>query len=331
MHRNYIFNIGLALILLPVCTARADVRYTTEIKLGSGPAKSDGKAESTGAMRTTTFVKDNNERVESSMKIGPMQMNSVTITLCGQKRVLKLDPALKMYTSERMGAPSYSPVAASPGIPGGPKPRSSSKKKGEGKIITTFTVQDMGREKLNNLDTQHSMLTIRTQSSGCPGDSDNTMKMEMWVAPIPTVNCPDRYADGPSVLAGDGDADDGCKITYEFKGDVDAAKKLQGGMVVQMKMYDKDKVVMMQELREHSLALLDKTLFEVPADFKQVTPEQFAKMQQDAMMKAIMQGTGKDTEEAMREDAEADAEDAVEAKKEEKPKRPKIKIPGLPF
>ncbi len=309
-----IFAAGALAALAP--PARADVRYTTQMSFGDpAAAKKDQQGPN---MRTTTFVKDNNERVETSMQMGPIQMKTVSLTL----KNINVGPMM--------------PGGMSGGSMPGMRPKPKAAPGGAtGKVILTYTVQDMGSEKLLNLDTRHVMVTMRTQSSGCAGNSDTTMKMEVWTAPIKVLNCPERFASHEA--SGDtGDGGGECKIVTETKGDVDKIKDVFSGMIVQQKFYQGDKVTMVQSLREHSLAALDPALFAVPADFRKVTEAEFAKAQQEAMQKNMMRGMQapeEPDEKAVENDADApEAATDAEVKKEEAPKKKqRIKIPGLPF
>jgi hypothetical protein len=276
---------GLLAAALSAPPARADLRYTTETKLGA--AASTGNAEQDAAaakmmptLRTTTFYKNMNERQETRMNMmGMYEANEVTLTLCDQQQTYSMDPALKIYTVAPIGGGTFQPPSQAPGKP------AKTEKTGEGKLITTFSVQDLGTEKLQNLDTRHSLVTVRTQTSGCLGAADATVKFEVWVAPKQITPCPARYA--PSrVVAGP----NGCSITYEVKGDTKGMEKAMGGMVVQQKFYIDDKASMTQELRDYSEAALDAALFTVPADYKKVTQAEYDKAKAEAMRKAMMGG-----------------------------------------
>jgi hypothetical protein len=159
-------------------------------------------------------------------------------------------------------------------------------KTGAGRMVTTYTVKDLGREKLQNLDTRHAMVTMEIQTSGCLGVSQSSIQYEVWVAPKSVKPCAEQFS--PSrVVAGA----NGCSITYEAKGDVAAMQEAMSGMVVQQKFYTGDKVTMTQELRDFSEAALDASLFTVPADYKQVTQAELDQARADAMRKAMMRFT----------------------------------------
>lgn len=272
---------GLLLAVAALAPARADLRVTSQMVMGGADAS---QAKAAGpAFRTTTLYKNMDERQETTIDMmGLFQSNEVTLTLCKQQQTITMDPALKIYTVEPIGGAAYQP----PSQPADKKAKAvKSEKSGSGKMVTTFTVQDLGKEKLQNLDTRHSMVTTRVQTSGCLGDSDNTFKFEVWTAPKNIQHCPEQYAPVRTVAGANG-----CTITYEAKGDTAAMQKAMDGMIVQQKFYMGDKVSMVQELREWSEAALDASLFTVPADYKMVTKEEYDKAKASAMQKGMMQG-----------------------------------------
>lgn len=316
---GYALAIGLALM---ATSSRADLRYTTQMAFGEpGSERTVGQGS-----RTTTFVKNNDERVESVIAIGPIAMKSVTLILCQKKQVLQLDPELKIYTVSPLNAAPASLIGASNMAPGRSGPATPKAKTGTGKIVMTYAVEDKGTEKVLNLDARHSIITIQTQSSGCAGNATTTMKMEVWTAPIQTVNCPARFVGTDSSGASDAGDTDGCKVSYEFRGDVEKMKEIFSGMIVQQKLYQDDRVVMTQTLREHSLAELDPALFTVPADFRKVSEDEFNSARQSAIQKRMISNIGKAREDDTPEDEETPPDDDTGSK----PKR-RIRIPGLPF
>ena len=315
-------SLGLLSLACTASPVHADVRYTTEMAYGGEKADKDDEDAAGGKMQTTTYVRQKRERVEMLMAFGPIKQTTITITQCDKQQTIQLDTKLKIYTVSALGGPP----AATPPLPGGrPNRKAAEAAPGEGKVVSTFTVQDMGKEKIGELMTRHSMLTTRTQTSGCIGASDTTSKMEMWTADIKTFYCPERYASGHTAPN-----ENGCKITYETKGDTDALKDIYGGMIVQQKMYQDDKVMLTQKLKDYSEKELDAALFEAPAGFKEVTAKEFADAEQKAMLDGLRNlgkeaGDGAAEDEGKLEDKPADT-----AKKKKKKDGLPIPIP-MPF
>lgn len=334
------------ILLAGALSAHADVRYTTQMTMGGAEAPSDAQAMPEGmampAIRTTTYVKDMHERVETSMHMGPIKMDTVTLTLCDKHQSIKMDPSLKIYTVGPIGALALGfPTQARPGSP---DMRMSGGKPGVGTVTTTVTAQDLGRESVAGRDAHHFKVTMRMQSEGCIGKDDNTFAMEEWVAPLKGgLVCPERYA--PTRITTN---ERGCKITYAIKGDLSTFKEIGAGMIVRMIMYGsgKDaKPVAEQNLRAYSTALLDASLFAPPIDYKEVTAADFEKQQGDAMRKSMIGGMG-DMFKPPADDSGSQGSDSTPPGGDANPpadssgdktpppapkKHPKFKLPRLPF
>ena len=314
--------IGVACLTAPSFSsigAKADVRYVTEMKMDGGDEKEAAdEGQPAGSMQTTTYIKDRRERVETNMNFGPFKKTSITITQCDKQQTLQIDPKLKIYTVAPIGGPPAVMPANPMGSQG--RPARQEGKPGEAHVINTFSVKDMGTEKIGDLTTHHAILTTRTQTSGCMGDSDTSAKIEVWTGSIKTFYCPERYASGRTVPN-----ERGCKVTYETKGDTSALKDIFGGMIVQQKIYQDDKVTMTLKLKDYSQDALNDSLFQQGADFKEVSAQEFEKAQQKAMMDQMLHGGGKE---------DADASDTNEEKNKDNPppkkKKKGFKIPGLP-
>lgn len=231
--------------------AGADVRYTTKNKVPNSPVES----------RISTFVKGKRQRVETVTDMGQIKINTVALTLCDKHENIQLDTELKIYTSTPMGGGSD---AKSDGATG------------KGEMISTYTVKDMGKEKIANLDAHHWMVSTHQKGSGCVGTVDTTMKSEVWVAPVQTLNCPESGAY----------AQPNCKVTMVEKGDVKLMRAAYRGMIVKMITYMGEQKVSEQEFVDYSTAALADSLFAVPADYKKVTQAEFQQQQQQKMMKA---------------------------------------------
>jgi hypothetical protein len=317
-----------------VC-ANADVRYVTEMSMAG--ADSDAKTQEDpaddksqkgrtgGSIQTTTFIKDRRERVETNMNFGPFKRTSISITQCDKQQTIQMDPNLKIYTVAPIGGP---PAA----MPSGPMTRPGRAPRAEGKpgeahVINTFSVQDMGKEKIGDLMTHHALITTRTQTSGCLGDSDNTVKMEVWTGTIKTFYCPERYTSGRTIPN-----ERGCKVTYETRGDMDALKDVFGSMIVQQKIYQGDKVMMTQKLKDYSQDALDAGLFQPGADFKEVSAQEFAQAQQKAMMAQILHDGGQESDapDAAKKEDDKQGDNKQGDEPPKKKKKKGFKIPGLP-
>jgi len=324
-----------ALLFAGTLAAHADVRYTSQMTMGGAVTPADATAEPEGAVmpavRITTYVKEMRERVETSLHIGPVTMDTVTLTLCDKHQSIKMDPALKIYTVGPIGALTF-------GAPGQGQPQGMAMtegKPGVGAVTTTVSAQDLGREKVAGRNSRHFRLTMRTQTDGCIGKADNTLVMEDWVAPLQGgLVCPERYAPTRTITN-----ERGCKITYAFKGDIAALKDIGTGMVVRMIIYEDakgTKPVAQQDLRDYSTALLDSSLFAPPADYTEVSAEDFQKQEADAMRKNMMGGMGDMFKPPADDTGSKGSAPPADSSPDKVPppapkKRPKGKFPRLPF
>src|SRR5690349_10226867 len=120
------------------------------------------------------------------MEMGAVKTNTVTLTNCDKRQIITMDPDLKLYTVTSMdgGSPEGTPTSGEPA-------RSSNEKEDTGRVVTTYNIQDLGMEKVGDINAHHYMLTMRMERSGCAGKGDSTMKMETWVAPgqLGGLNC----------------------------------------------------------------------------------------------------------------------------------------------
>ena len=315
--------------------ARADMKYTAESRMTGAETKSPSQV-------ITTAVRKNQKRVETLLNMGPVQRNTVTLTLCDKKQEITLDPQLKLYTVAPLGQSqnqTKDQATASAGTAGTATQQST------GKIISTYSVQDLGEETVADIKTRHYRINNRIQSSGCAGDLDFTSKMEIWVADLREPSDCELTSYDPTQAYSRGKND--CRITVEQRGDAATFTRVFSGLIMRYRMYDEtgNKLVMTQEVTSLSRARLeDDALFTVPAGFKQVSTEEFQKAQSEAMMKAMsqpQQGNGSESSETgnntgadngdQAEPAEAPKEKTPAEKKEEEPKarprRPRFRLP----
>lgn len=328
-------------LLMQMMSVQADLKHTRETRMGQDPKAAPMQA-------ITTYVRKNARREEMRQSYGPVQMNSVTLTLCEKKQSIRLDPKLKIYTVASLDDNGM-PI---PDAPATPAPRDTDPA-GTGKVVMTTSVKDLGEETIAGFKTRHYMITNQIQMSGCVGDTNTNTKMEIWVADI---------REPMACETGDGDVSKAyssmkpnCKVTFEQKGDKDAYSKAFNGMIVRMKMYNGDKVMMIQDTTSLSQAKIeDDSLFTVPADYKKVSDDEFQKAQSKAMMDAMMSGAqqgnaGGDDNDGDNDNDAGDAaagnadngaeqeangqeeqpvEEPKQAPKKEEKKKKKFKLPG---
>ena len=243
------FLVAGCLMSLVSGMAGADVRYTLKVKTPGSPVESS----------MTTSVKGKRERMEMVTDMGTVKMTQVTLTMCDKHQTAQVDDELKIYTLTPMGAEAAKGGGAA----------------GKGEIVNTYTVKDLGKEKIAKIDAHHWMVTTRTQASGCAGNTDTTTRVELWSAPIQVLNCPDRVNyNQPN-----------CQVKFTEKGDVKFMRAAYDGMIVKLISYMGEKPTSQQEIVDYSTAALADSLFNIPADYKLVTAAEWQQQQQQKMMK----------------------------------------------
>lgn len=247
-------------------TAYADVRYTKKVTFNQGDAEGM-------SMHTTTFLKNRRERIDTVMQAGPMKIQQSELTLCDLEKRARLDSELKIYTSS-----SLRPHLADSRNPMGEEKKAEPEvKPGTGTYTMTYKVQDLGVEKVANLDTHHYRMQILMESTGCAGESKNTIDREVWIADLPRLVCPVLDATGDFSM-------EQCKIKVIQKGDVQLYMAATRSEPVKEILYQDGKAMMTTELTEYSSAALDDSWFTLDG-MKQVSDGEFQQQVQSKMMR----------------------------------------------
>ena len=312
------FAISAVSLCLLSIACRADVKYTQVMKMGDGKVPVNS---------ITTFIKDGAERTEMAMQYGPMKVNNVALTLCAEKQTIQLDPALKIYSVAPMDGDETKPDDAGDADnvdkPQG-KPRT-------GKITSTVAVKKLDDETVGDYKCRHAMIETQTKMEGCAGNGEIKSKVEIWTADykLPNLDCRKNFDPMkmmPRMMGGD------CKIAFEQKGDVAAMGEAMRGLVVKMKFTAPDgKTAMTQEITSLSDAKLDDALFTIPADFKQVSEQEFQKQRAQAMLQAMKGGAAQDDDAANGDNGDANQNDNADhndARGDDEPKDEAAKDAG---
>lgn len=262
------FVCGTALLATLVAPSWADIRYTTEMTMEQG-------GESQPTMTMVTQVKGKRERVDMKMEMGPMKMQRTTLTLCDLRQRMEVSDAAKVYTVGPLNPSSQMAATAQRAKSEGPK------KTGTGQMITTVTVKDLGPEKIGQFNTEHYIINMTMETSGCAGNDKNSFDSEVWVsAAVPVFSCPDIWQ--PNYAT----EDDGCKISYVMKGDVKQFMAIHNGLVVQRKFKQPGGGAMVQRVSSYEgNVTLNAADFQAPAGYTKVSSGEF----EQAAMKAMMQ------------------------------------------
>ncbi|HEX8685472.1 MAG TPA: hypothetical protein VF654_03195, partial [Pyrinomonadaceae bacterium] len=247
-----LFKAGrVALLLLCAASAAAEARADVKIK-----SRQTVQGQS---YDNATYIKGKRQRTEG------MGGQSVTIQQCDLRRDVQIMPAMRAYTVrpyETGGAQAAGATA--------PGTRQTVEQAKGGLVTSTITTRDTGeRKQMFGHTARHIITTIETKSSpdACT-PVDTRMETDGWYIDAAfALDCDlersAAYQNRPQ--AG------GCNDRYQTK-QVGAAKR--GYPVYEkMTMFEKDgreSFSMVNEVVELSQATLDASLFEPPADFREV-------------------------------------------------------------
>ncbi len=208
----------------------------------------------------TSYIKGKRQRTENSG--GQM----ITIEQCDLRRNLQLMPAAKVYTVQPYDEASPSSNTTT-GHTTHPQPSAVTK---GGLITSTVTLKDTGERKQMFGYTARHIITTMVMESSPDACSQSNMRMEIdgwYIDATFALDCDinRQYTYRPPVKAG------GCRDRYETK-TIGTAKK---GFAVYEKMTmlagnGAQSFSTTNEVVEISQATLDQSLFEVPADYRQV-------------------------------------------------------------
>jgi len=250
MRKQTILRTALAIACLLAVTGIAGADTKVKSRQNSGGQ----------TYENTSYIKGKRQRTENSG--GQM----VTIEQCDLRRNLQLMPAAKVYTVQPYDDASPSSNTTNTHTT---HPQPSAVTKG-GVITSTITLKDTGERKQMFGYTARHILTTMVMESSPDACSQSNMRMEIdgwYIDATFALDCDSnrQYTYRPSVKAG------GCRDRYESK-TIGTAKK---GFPVYEKMTMQGAngaqgFSTINEVVEISQATLDQSLFEVPADYRQV-------------------------------------------------------------
>jgi hypothetical protein len=257
----------LALLLLFAATAAAEARADVKIK-----SRQTMQGQS---YENATYIKGKRQRTES------MGGQSVTIQQCDLRRDIQIMPAMKAYTVNPYG----DSAAAAANAPATGTRQTVEQTKG-GLVTSTVTTRDTGeRKQMFGYTARRIITTIETKSApdACT-PVDSKMETDGWYIDAAfALDCDLERAGAYQNRRQTG----GCQDRYQMK-TVGSAKR--GYPVYEkMTMFEKDgreSFSMVTEVVELSQATLEASLFEPPADYREVKDFSAA-----AMMASASSGT----------------------------------------
>ena len=207
----------------------------------------------------TTYIKGKRQRSES------MNGMMINLTQCDLRRGVQLNSQTKTYMINSFGE------TVQPGAKTSATTDANGVVQAGGRVTTTITTKDTGeRKQMFGFTARHLIITMESVSSPDACNKMNTkMQTDGWYIDAEFVlDCDYGYQgyNGSSSRAG------GCRDKYEMK-TVGTAKR--GYPVYEkMTMFDdsgKETMSIVNEVVELSKATLEAALFEVPADYREVS------------------------------------------------------------
>lgn len=228
--------------------------------IASADVKIKAKQTMSGqSYENTTYIKGKRQRSES------MNGMMISLTQCDLRRGIQLNSQTKTYVvnafdTGRPAAAKFTAVADKNGVV-----------QAGGRVTTTVTVKDTGeRKQMFGFTARHLIITLETVSSPDACNKTNTkMQTDGWYIDAEfALDCDMGYQNYNSYNNKAG----GCKDKYDMK-TVGTAKR--GYPVYErMTMFDesgKESFSMISEVVELSKETLEPSLFNVPADYREVS------------------------------------------------------------
>jgi hypothetical protein len=267
-----LFHAGrIALMLLCAASAAAEARADVKIK--------SRQTMQGQTYENATYIKGKRSRTES------MGGQSVTIQQCDLRRDIQIMPAMRAYTVR----PYDDGSAPAANVPASAEKRQTVEKTAGGLITSTITTRDTGeRKQMFGYTARHIIVTVETKSSpdAC-SPVDTKMETDGW------------YIDATFQLVCDLERTSGYYNPQQTGGCRDRFQTKQVGsgkrgypVYEKMTMFEKDgreSFSWVNEVTEISQATLDASLFEPPADFREVKDFSGA-----SMMTAATRSSGDD-------------------------------------
>ncbi len=260
-------------------SARADLTTTTETRVMG----EDGR---TNVYKETKYLRENVERIDAEENIGTVKQTETTLNLCEKDQQIKYDPKFKIYK-----------VAP---LPTNPKPAEKVWTDAEkvvmktGSVVSTMKLEPLGEQVIAGIQTHGFRMTSKSEWTGCgeklkmPEMDD--FQIEIWFSDIePILSCLSKKQGVPLEMPQGGmEIKDGCKITYEFKGDVELMKENTHRLVMKTKTSQEGKnFSYTQEITGVSTFKLDDEVFAVPAFSKEVGEDEYKNARQQSLSRDL--------------------------------------------
>ena len=231
---------------------------------GAGFADVKLKSKQTMAGQTyesTTYIKGKRQRSET------MNGSMVSLTQCDLRRSVQLNPASRTY----MVSPFAETTTRTVTRAAAPSTGKSGVAETGGVVTTTITTKDTGeRKQMFGLTARHLIITMETMSSpdSCSRTNSKIQTDGWYVDADFALDC--NY--GSTGFSYQNKQTGGCSDRYETKTIGTATRGFP--VYEKMTMFDaagKETYTMVNEVIEFSRATLETALFDVPADYREVS------------------------------------------------------------
>lgn len=266
MKKIIVSTLSLMIFLVLSSVAFADVRVKQRVSM------SGQKFESTRS------IKGSRERTEQKIEMDDPDAAAyfpqiATITQCDLRRTVKLNDGKQLYFVEPFPSAADS-TRTVPRRNTDPAPQTRARQGGT--MTISYSIRDTGeRRMMFGLQARHLIITQEMESSvdSCNGPHKTKMEFDGWYVDFSAeFNCP---ANAPSTDMPQSPTRPDCvdRIVAKSSGTAKPGFLLEGTM----KMYGEDGTVQMTqstETLELSRATLDPALFDIPANYREVTNSQ---------------------------------------------------------
>jgi hypothetical protein len=270
--RTRLFLLSAIIAAIPAITtlSLAQRKPTTEKPI-AGDFKIITRTSVAGsATQSTTMIKGQRERTETSIAAGNLNMTTVNITQCDLRRTIQVNDRLRKYLITPMdtddsGADSKDTVGAPPGVAGS--------RRGGVVTMTVNTIDTGERKEMFGFTARHLKRTTIMESSP---DACYQQKMKIetdgWYINLEYgLSCPSNSAS----QGGNANAPSGCRDHYQYKHT--GPTHLGFPLVETTTMYGSDASItttITKEVIEISRQTLDAAVFDIPAGYTEAKSQQ---------------------------------------------------------
>ncbi len=236
------------------------------------------------AMIFSTFVHGSIEREEMSI-VTPISLHVAVLEDSAKNTFTLLDPARKLYATEPLSAAPTDLLGIANVTPlFTPSAGSASAGTLTGTITDTMTVKDLGMQAApaTGVMAHHFGVSAHRAATGASADRDSTRYYDIWTDPSMQRPASPAREQSPRIII----MPNGAHITYTLAGDAAVYQTLTRFLPVEIRINSSETPV--NFIRTSSTtSTQDPSLFTVPADYRQITLQEFATTQENSILDAV--------------------------------------------